>query len=234
MTLDENIEQVEGGLIDLNNFSRYLTGRRDQAYIYTDLEDYIVREAKTGIARDSTRTSKDHMLYRINMIRPKNLVYIIDYDGVELPSKGFLKFGGQGKPSYFTDVNYEIGLNQDFFGSDDRYFKLYLMTPGLFSKGWLPSFIDEDTKEFSRGKIKGKLITAVIGRHKFVGGFDMEKMEPKPMLKAVPEGSVYYFKLTEGSMKDVLDEFNYQSICDYGAEYVNRGFGIVLVGRVIA
>ena len=57
----------------------------------------------------------------------------------------------------------------------------------------------------------------------------MLKGRPKPMKRAVPAGSVYYFELLEGDLEKVKDLMHCRSISEYNAE---QGFGISFVGRV--
>src|SRR5690554_5966898 len=225
-----NVESINNGIISLESLKRYLQGAKE--INYTTFDEHIVFEPKIGIARDNTKTSKEGMLYCINMIRPNNLIYIVDYEGIDLPNRGFLKLGGQGKPSYYEYFNNDTTLNMEIFNNNEKYFKLYLLTPGLFSNGWLPKYIDEDSKIMKKGKVKAQLMTAAIGKPKYISGFDLKNNRPKSMLKSVPEGSVFYFKLLEGCIKDVMEEFNFQSLCDMGNAYKSRGFGITIVGRI--
>lgn len=230
LTSQQNVESIENGIISISSLKRYLNGENQVSF--TTLDKYLISEPKIGIARDNNKTAKDEMLYSINMIRLKDLVYIIDIEGINLPSTGFIKLGGQGKPSYYSISDYEIDFSDIQFNENDNMFKLYLLTPGLFSNGWLPSFIDQNTKILTKGNVKAQLLTAAIGKPKYVSGFDIKENKSRAMMKAVPEGSVYYFKLLEGSMEEVIKEFNYQSICDINDDYIKRGYGISIVGRV--
>ncbi len=77
--------------------------------------------------------------------------------------------------------------------------------------------------------IKIKLITAAIGKPLNIGGWDIVQNAPKIMRRAVPAGSVYYFKLIEGTGEEVLQKFNHQNISDFLPE---EGFGYCLVGVI--
>jgi len=231
LTSDENIEHVSKGILHQFVFEKYLKGDYDE-FSYESLNNLITYEPKIGIARDNSKTSKDGMIYRINLIRPKNLSFVVDYKGIELEHEGFLKLGGQHRPSYYKKINNCINFRKNYLHNGDKYFKLYLLTPGLFSNGWLLGSIDESTMILEHGNVKAKLITAAVGKPIYVSGFDLKLKRPKPMYKVVPEGSVYYFELLEGTIEDVYNNFHLKSICDINDEYVNRGYGITLVGRV--
>jgi CRISPR-associated protein Cmr3 len=66
-----------------------------------------------------------------------------------------------------------------------------------------------------------------------IGGFDMQKREPKYMRKAVPAGSIYYFEKENDSV-DISQIFNSHSICDDFADinYKNQGFGIYYFANI--
>ncbi len=55
----------------------------------------------------------------------------------------------------------------------------------------------------------------------------MAKRKPKPMFKAVPAGSVYFFELLEGNANQ-LEKFHQKSISDI---YPEQGFGICYIGK---
>jgi len=87
-------------------------------------------------------------------------------------------------------------------------------------------------KETLTGKYSGlklRLLTASIGKPLNIGGFDMKERKPKPMYKAVPAGSVYYFEITEGDIQKVFEIFNQKAISDL---YPEQGFGMAYVGKI--
>ncbi|MCX8167342.1 MAG: type III-B CRISPR module-associated protein Cmr3, partial [Candidatus Micrarchaeota archaeon] len=70
----------------------------------------------------------------------------------------------------------------------------------------------------------------VIGKPIRIGGWDMLNRSPKRMYKAIPAGSVYYFRvLNKCSWKDILDYFHFKNISDVERE---KGFGLSFVGIV--
>jgi len=78
-------------------------------------------------------------------------------------------------------------------------------------------------------KLKLKLLTAAVGKYSCIGGWDLVKKRPKPMFKAIPAGSVYYFELLEGKWEDVIDQFHFQKHTDF---YEKEGYGMTMVGAV--
>ncbi|MCM8808387.1 MAG: type III-B CRISPR module-associated protein Cmr3 [Candidatus Omnitrophica bacterium] len=229
----EQVESAEG-YIDSINFKEYLQGQSGE-YILSELSEFYIPEPKIGIARDDiTLSSKEGYLYRAQMIRLKKdyclLVKINEIDS--MPEKGLFTLGGEGKTVRFEKINNNPleDLEDMDFEPKNRIFKLYLATHTIFEKGWLPKWINEETMEGEKDGIKLKLIACAIGKCLRIGGWDMTKNEPKPMYKAVPAGSVYYFKVLSGSFEKIKEVFHFKNISDINPE---EGFGLSCVGVVV-
>ncbi|MCS7163552.1 MAG: type III-B CRISPR module-associated protein Cmr3 [Thermodesulfovibrio sp.] len=227
-------EKVENfnGFIDDILLKSYLEGR-EKNFSLPKNELYSL-ETKVGIARERvTLTSKEGYLYRATMIRLNRGVSIyIKVLDAELPKSGILQLGGEGKTAYFEELknNPLENLEKIDIKLTGGFFKLYLATPAIFEKGWIPKWIDENTMEGQIQGIKTKLISCSIGRFIRLGGWDMAKKEPKTMRKAVPAGSVYYFKLLNDiSTEDIKEIFHLKNISDINPE---EGFGLSLVGGI--
>lgn len=171
--------------------------------------------------------------------------FIIEYEMPHISDwkPKFLRLGGEGKAvsvkfyNYMEDThrsldfkNSRIRLN---FNGENRYFKLYFSTPVIFLNeyGFLPEDFDKDTLQGTWKGIRLQLLTAFIGKTISIGGYDIQKNQPKPMYKAIPEGSVYYFQvLDEGIEEDVIfAKFHQTALSEIWAE---QGFGIGYVGNL--
>ncbi len=244
LTPPEVLEVIDiaGGLLSAPSLKDYL--HLLSAEFYFDLlEDYVMAEPKIGIGRSRvTRTAEDAMLYQIEMKRLENLNFLADYSGLDLPREGLLKLGGEGKPAAFKKVEkIEVAPPR----LEGNLFKLYLATPAVFSQGWLPGWLDEKTLVGNYQGLKLRLLTACLGRYEPIGGFNIGKKRPKPLRRAVPAGSVYYFELLEGDVSDIIAVFHNQNIIgtdlspavdsnkkeDY-LQYAQQGFGLAYVGKV--
>lgn len=247
---NEDVESEINGRLENIDMKEYLFGGHTE-FTFRHIEDFVRSEPKIGIERDyKTLTSKDNMLYRINMARFQSqflnsnerkalsdLGFIVDYQCDEkLLGNGFLKLGGEGKS--FT---YERSLhNPDPLATEEdqlflkesirsaRAFKLYFATPAIFDQGWLPKWIDKNTYNAEYQSLLFELITAAVGKPISIGGWDMKKNMPKPTRQAIPAGSVYYFKISDETCADtIVNTFHYQNISDYQAK---EGFGLCFVG----
>lgn len=238
-----------GGFVDLDEIQRYLRGEDNIRYLRSSLI-YTV-EPKIGIKINyDTRTSQEGYLYRTSFLRMLSSGYydsgmIAKVNASEDFDDGILQLGGEGKTARIEKVGDENSIfikyleAQEVFSNLENQnsvneFKIYLATPSMFKKGWLPEWIDENSfeGEVSSGNvsIKLKLTACVIGKPIRIGGWDMLNKSPKPMYKAVPAGSVYYFRvLNKCSWKDILDYFHFKNISDVERE---KGFGLSFVGIV--
>lgn len=231
----KGIVKDASGFLTQKAFVNYLTGRADR---FEGLEgrDVFLYEEKIGIARErATLTSKEGHLYRIPLIRLKEGVgMLVKVEGVEdIPSSGVLQLGGENKGAVFRALEdnplREIEeLSSELVG---EVFKIYIATPAIFQKGWLPQWMDETNLQGEWKGIRLRLISASIGKPLRVGGWDLAKGRPKRMYKAVPPGSIYCFQVMGhlNNPQRLLDAFHLKNISDVNPK---EGFGLSIMGKV--
>lgn len=238
---NKKIESADDGWFDALSLNHYLKSPSDSDGVhFIKLSDHVLTEPKIGIGREAlTHTTKDGMLYRAGMRRLESAMkhrrntekcYIAaDFEELKIPDKGVMKIGGEGKAAAFEKIE---TVNIDAPQIEGKIFKLYLSTPAILKNGWLPERLDSKTLEGNYNGIRLKLLTAAIGKPLYIGGFDIKKREPKPMRKAVPAGSVYYFEVVENANNiSIIDAFHGKAISDEEND-CRQGFGIVFVGAV--
>jgi len=230
---DKEVENFRNGWIKIGSLLDFLEGDFDslEPDSISRLDDFILSESKLGIGIDHSKgKSEEGKIYQIEMKRLENKDFkktsiLVEFENLDLPSKGMIKLGGEGKAS--TYEKYEESIQLGDRELDGNQFKLYLSTPGIFKKGWIPEWIENDTLSGEYKGIEIELVTATIGKPFRIGGFDMKKKKPKPMRKAVPAGSVYYFKVKGSTASQVFKTFNGAGISDYNSK---EGYGIAYVG----
>lgn len=231
LTWNDPTVQVEhaGGYISCDNLRKYLLAETTD--LISEASSFIIDEPKVGITRNpKTLVTEEGMLYRINMKRfsDSEFGFVVDVEGINhLPKRGLIKLGGEGKGFTYRDTSQK----PDPLLPNDRArilnmvaasekFKLYLGTPAIFNEGWFP-------KDLHKGI---ELITAAIGNYVTIGGWDVAKDRPKGSYRAVPAGSVYYFRLINGTKAEtVLDCLHYKNI---GDQRTQEGFGLAYIGAV--
>lgn len=163
----------------------------------------------------------------------ENTSIVIKIEGIEeFDDEGVLQLGGERRAVAFEKVERDFfeGIENLDLNLKTGMFKIYLATPAIFKKGWLPDWIDEETLEGEFNGIRVKLLTCAIGKYVTIGGWDMAKVESKPLKKAVPAGSVYYFKILSGVDEEKIRKaFHFKNISDEKAE---EGFGLSIMGEV--
>lgn len=216
-----------GSMISFGNMRDYLAERPVNQFTILPPSFFRISESKTGIARSSTTGSaKEGHLYRVEMARmEKKVSFLCEYKNLELDTN-LIKLGGEAKA--VSIQNSERNILPTAGGMKNNLFKLYLSTPAIFSQGWLPSWINPETMEgtLPQSQVHVKLIAAAIGKATNLGGFDMQKRKFKPMKRAVPAGSTYYFESLQGENPSYIHG---KSISDYLPE---QGFGIAFLGTV--
>lgn len=233
---DKHLEEKEG-FLGINEIKDYLEGRNRKLSVPHN-EKIYKKEPKIGIKRDRrTLTNQEGHLYKIPMIRvnsKENVGFIIKIDGVSnTPDKGIVQLGGEGKTAKIEKIKKELNsineLENINISLKDKIFKIYLATPAIFNEGWIPFKVNDDFEGEYNG-IKLKLIACAIRKYRLIGGWDIANKKPKPMYKAVPPGSVYYFKiLNDVSLEKIKETFHFKNISDINPE---EGFGLSLVGEV--
>ena len=205
-------------------------------------EEIVCYESRTGLGIDREKNSaKSGLLYSVDFVRLKNGMNLVT--GVEnlssLPAQGVLMLGGRNR---FCD--YAVTDNRDVLAvfKDDTeqricelvqrtlLFKIILLTPAVFSAGWLFGKWSENgtrTVKTPSGA-KFEVLSAAIGRAGTVSGWDLAAKKAKPLKKLVPSGSVYYCKLETQEMVDSLfKDVHCTAISD---EMPQMGYGISLIG----
>ena len=225
---DGKIDTAQGLLIDAGSLSSWLNGRKGKMP-FLRLSELVTTEAKTGIGREnSTRSVAEGKLYRVGMKRPvsaegfveSKLSIVVDFTGFDLPSAGFLKLGGEGKVASWKEFDQDLIPPRPELPSGDGelIIKLYLLTPGVFPEGALPTLPAGTGAE---------VIAASTGKALYFGGYDMKAGEPKPMKLAVPPGSVYYIKCSRQAASTIV---GLHGTSLSGSDHASQGYGIVLTG----
>lgn len=261
----EPLRKLKGRFLSAGQLSDYLQG--NTVTLPERKEELVKRELRVGIAlKPGQRTAQEGMFYMPEMIRlsSKNgqAGFVLEISGLSLakasqeslrkytlPPKGLLQLGGEGRAVQYEQIDQDplkdlvdlkTRLQEEILTSN--CFKLYLATPAIFQQGWLPDFIDGNTREikadheFRSNGLNFRLVAATVGKPLPIGGWDLAKKEPKPMYKAVPPGSVYFFKLLEGDVKDILKLFHLTSKVQESTDdqelprLAQIGFGLTLVG----
>ena len=197
----------------------------------------------------STGTSRDGMLFSTTGLdfihrngddktfQPERFsqeVISVDIESLNLPARFIAPVGGERRLAEFSRCDDDSALWEcpEDFPKIEGSLRLVLASPAMFKNGWLPDWIDTGTLTgtIPNTNATAKLISAVTERWQPVSGWYYERgiTGPKPMRRAVPAGSVYFFEIISGTLD--AKSLWLKSIC-LDEQDINDGFGLVVAGK---
>ena len=195
-----------GWLLNQAGMTAYLQGEKLNDKHLTKQADLWVKESRIGIGLNRhSRTADNGKLFTVEHTVPTQaetphsttgLLVGIAGSGNTLPQEGFIRLGGDGRAAQFSAATAPT-LHST---SNRSQFKLVLLTPGLFTAGWLPNGVVEENGKYwlKLDGFKARLACAAVSRAEVVSGWDLECWEPKAAERVAPAGSVYWFDQAEG------------------------------------
>ena len=148
----------------------------------------------------------------------------------------FRRLGGRGRLTRLASAQGLWPLCPGFLKRSLRGvggLRLVLATPGLFKHGWRPDWLRWENDGWCgsppgfEGELTLRLRAVAIQHWQTTPGWDLAEGKAKPLHRAVPAGSVYWFEVETGA--DALHKLWLQPISDAAPDR-NNGFGLVLPG----
>ncbi len=192
-------------------------------------------EERTGIGIEkATRSTKQGMLYFTSHVRPKSSVSIVvKVKGLnekwheKVPS--LIHLGGEGRMAKLKIYKDETSIPQMpklKEKSDKIKFTATLLTPGCCYPFEEIDKTAENMQELIKkgyNFIPGNCVSACIGKLRQVGGFDIKKREPRPLIPIIPPGSMWFY---EGTVEDI------DTLKDLHGKVTNPfGFNQIIIGN---
>jgi CRISPR-associated protein Cmr3 len=201
----EKQAKPEGGLwLNKAGIQAWLNGQTIKPEHLTESKGLWKTDSRLGIALDTAgRTTVEGQLYTVDAVdMAENIGFLTGIEGAAglLPENGLLRLGGDGRGAQHHKIDW-IPLQPDWnIIAETKRFRLALATPGLFEQGWLLPGMSEQADGFiwKTPEFSMHLVTASVSRAETVSGWDLAENRPKPALKAVSTGSVYWFDRFEG------------------------------------
>ena len=161
-------------------------------------------DPRLGIALEAGKaTVAEGQLYTSEAIALKpGVVFVTCVQGAQgvLPQDGLLRFGGDGHGARVRQAACPLPVCDSAALARTGRFRLLLTSPGIFPQGWPLPGIDGNPGE-GRWHFHGasaRLVCAAVPRLETVSGWDVARRQPKPALRAVPTGSVYWLDDFQG------------------------------------
>lgn len=214
----------------------------------TSQEEIWKSDERVGIARARTRTAEEGMLYSAQHIQMDNhpqrlnwanglAVKVLDGEN-DLPCRSTIQVGGEKR---FCELE-EIPINQlrgikideisKIISKNQRFF-VWLVTPAVFKYGFLPGFIEPGNLTGHLDGLEVKLVACQVGRAVNIGGWDIIASSHKPMRRAVPAGSIYFFEFSNNKPEEIKQFVERWMLCPIPGQmpdYEKQGFGTILIG----
>jgi CRISPR type III-B/RAMP module-associated protein Cmr3 len=138
---------------------------------------------------------------------------------------GALKLGSESHPVYFQKIQDDNLIEKGLKDSRDelidailetKTFRIALLQPGVFKNGWFPFDCNDNKSCAIVDGLDLKLLFAFTGNPINISGYsfvnsnksgDQSKISLKRIVKAVPSGSVYLFRIKNGCTKEMIQKF---------------------------
>lgn len=198
-------------------------------------------DPRLGIALDpASRTADKGRIYTsdtVAMGKDVGFAASFRHEKGALPTSGLVRLGGDGRGaeiSSFDKMPIALGRPQTGW----KKFRLILSTPCPSPNGWLPPGVVEKEKGIyvlETSGLRARLYSAAVARYEVISGWDVAKHAPKPALKMIPAGSVFWFELEQGdssALEGIWKDGLLAGIED--KQYAGRrreGFGRVWFGK---
>jgi CRISPR-associated protein Cmr3 len=228
---DKILESPSGFLTEAG-LKAYLSSKSLQAEHFFGADSIFQREHRVGIERSTTTlTAEEGQLYSIEFARLNHDVgFCIEVDGLNgleasLRNHKLLRLGGESRSARYEKVAWNA---VDKLEIPNGRFKLVFLTPAIFQNGWIPDGIGPSDLSGTIAGCSARLVAAAVGRPVGIGGWDIVKGESKPLRRAVPAGSVYYFECLEKNGSPVLEPNGVIHIGE--EEFKKKGLGQAIIG----
>ena len=209
------LKPFDGCWISLAGLGAHLAGHPVPSEALVAPDALFITDSRLGIALDGrSRAAAPGLLYTTEEISLRSgLGFLIPVWGAEetLPRRGLAQLGGdaRGVRVQAIELPPEARLG-DRAVSAGPHFRIILATPGIFATttgkpGWLPPGVEKDGDRYllRHGGLTAELVAAAVGRPQVVSGWDLAKSQPKPALRTVPAGSVYWFRNRDPAQPDL-------------------------------
>jgi CRISPR-associated protein Cmr3 len=189
-------------------------------------------EPRTGVGlQKDWRTHEVGLLYTFGFVRLERGV-ALGFEAREtgLGEGGAVRLGGEGRTAALDPGTPFPGGGEE----EAARFSLCFLTPALSrTGGYPPGFAYGEEHGQIRGVLAGRpcrLVAAALPRFTFVGGWDLASQRPKPLRRAIPPGSVFFFETLDGGALP-LSEIDGRCFSDYPGEHLEeQGFGLAVAG----
>lgn len=224
------------GWLDAAAFGAYLRGEVAGLPLHATADEehapYATESRTSVMLDDETGTAADGMLFTTDFTRLRigYGLYVKLTNAPGLGLRGLIRLGAEQRPVAFRNVDVPPENYTEVLTRIKNRFRLVLTAPAPFSQGWCPDFLGNDFTG-TLGACQVRLIAAAVGRYEHIGGWDLVERRPRPAVRAVPAGSVYYFDIVSGDPEG-LRAVSGRSLFPPDDERARMGLGVAFIGTL--
>jgi CRISPR-associated protein Cmr3 len=196
------VKQDRARWLTPSGFQAWMEGRAVPDSELVASRDLWSLDARLGIGTNTrTATVNEGALYTTEgvVLRPGvGFTAVVQGAADRLPHSGLLRFGGDGRGAALQRMDNPLPEpDWDDIARNGR-FRLLLTTPGIFPDGWRLPCLQGDRWQCEG--LRARLVSAAVDRLQTLSGWDLARKAPKPAVRAVPAGAVYWFGSLEGDI----------------------------------
>lgn len=212
---------AQGWFLRLPGMEAWLDGDVPEPEDFVHSSELWREEVRTGVGlKENVRSSETSKLYTFGFVRLMPGVCIgFDLSECALTPGVPISLGGEGRTGTLLDGP-PLALTSR---SAEGRFSLYLGTPAFFDNGCVPDSFDPQTNQGIVAGAPCRLISPVCRGFDLIGGWDVARMRPKPLRRALPAGTVLLFEQINAPAPQAQGAF-------MNADLLKQGFGLSLVG----
>lgn len=175
----------------------YLAGKLPTPTQLIKSTDLWAIDPRVGVGLDAaTGRASDGRLFSVQAVAMREGVgFLAAVTGAMPPQTGSVRLGGDGRAAAIDPVSTSLPEPDYSAIAQARRCRLVLVTPGIFTNGWLSTGVTQAPSGELRFDLRGvqaRIVCAAIPRYETVSGWDLARWQPKPAQRAVPPGSVYW------------------------------------------
>lgn len=240
-------KQRPAGWWTTEQFAHYLAGNLQNLGEPIETKDLWQEEYRIGVTMDPARqAAEEGQLFSGTYLRPAKDTRFIAGIQLKNPRPGeaqteaaldHIFLGGDRRMVRISrGALLQPPVRPDYAGEGPILLKWTLVTPAVFSHGWLPGWLKDTQGNRLPGDVclknlpaRCRLVSVCLGRPEILNGWDIAANSPKPTQLAVPAGSVYYFLCENAAAANILaDLLHWRPRSD---QYGEKGYGYGLCGR---
>jgi len=235
------VKPESGWWLRLEGLRRHLSGEKIAKDHLIHTRNLWKSDYRLGITLDpGSRTAEEGRIYTSEAVAMSDgigFVASFRHEKGKLPTTGLVRLGGDGRGAEvfpFSKTPSDLGRPQASW----KKFRMILSTPCPSPDGWLPPGVverDRGIYVLETAGFRARLHSATVTRHEVISGWDVARHAPKPAIRMIPAGSVYWFEVEQGDssvLEGVWSDGLLSGITDTGYDGRRReGFGRVWFGK---